>query len=575
MWQSGGRSTLIRYSRDLFDQIISKGVKKEQYYVRYEPFLENYVKDILPESARPLTENEPTENTMVAVITPSVEWLKVAIKKPGNILVLVVPQRTERFDVEQRSLCAGRQNEISIEAWRLAFQILDEGLTVLPLKNFFHSVFCAGSNDYLILASYALASVELLNGRIPHVRIHGKKSNFIYGNAEEMREHMAEEMAPRDAGIKNLIMIDRTMDKVTPLLMQGSVEGLVDDFLGIDCGVVRIPRDVPMREAVRDKWNIYKRAGQEMTPSEHLYHYIRYRMLDHAIPYLYKIANEIAPEHEKDSVSVNGTVIGQDQFDRLDFAIRDYVSMLDAVMKRAMSLNSYQLVKEAILKALGGNFWDFEATIRDLMYSRGCYVFAWQLMLLYCTLKDGVPQALLTEFKEEMLFQFGLDTAEQIECLEQIELLCKSTTISWSKVKRWFKLEEVSDGTNQLDVEREPTGFDGYVPLTVRMVQADLEQKPMPISQYRKVLGPDHYPLERDSDALDPDGATLVCFIGGVTELELSWLTWLSEYYFHGRIKISVMATEILTAERYIKQCLPFLKDEPSLREMTNRDGFI
>ena len=69
----------------------------------------------------------------------------------------------------------------------------------------------------------------------------------------------------------------------------------------------------------------------------------------------------------------------------------------------------------------------------------------------------------------------------------------------------------------------------------------------------------------------DNNEKTLVFFVGGVTQLELSWINWLTEKHFNGRSTIVTLTTGIFTADRFVKECLPCLReDHPSLKIMTD-----
>ena len=557
--------TIGTYVQCQFKEIVSSEIHSRPYYIWYEPFLAPMLSGVLGKP-EPLQEtNGESSRFLVAVITPSRKILIWLVSKCTSMLLLVVPQITPTFATDLERICTGK--DVKAQSLHLDYVFLDPGLRILPFKNFFRSVFCKGGDDLMLPACYALGVIEMMNGKIPNVHVHGKRATLMYNMMGDVHEELKQVLMESSRTITSLIIIDRDMDIVTPLLPQGSVEGLIDEFLGARFGVVELPKEISLRSLGHNQriWNLYqKKDTTEGIMADHVYQYIRYKMVDHSAQFLFKVSEQTAPEKGEEMVPVNGMIVEQEQFDALNIAIRDYVTVLDEIMKRAMSIDSYQRVKEAIFGALGGQWTGYEALIRELMYARGHYSFAAQLMLLYCALKDGVPEELLDEFKNEMVLRFGLHTHKYLESLNRAGLLSRTRTPSWSRIKRWFKLEEAPQEGE------ESFGYDGYIPLTVRMVQADLDEK-LSVADYKKVLGQHHVSVRRKSTQ-KPE-SVLVYFIGGVTQLELAWLSWLSDCHFGGRVKISVMATEILTAERYVRECFPFLRSEPTLQELAKANS--
>ena len=91
------------------------------------------------------------------------------------------------------------------------------------------------NNDYtsLQLMANALMRIQSLYGVIPHVTAIGANATAVVESKEKESDLPPE--------IDRLIVIDRSMDLVTPFVVPLTYEGLLDEVAGIDCGVVTFP----------------------------------------------------------------------------------------------------------------------------------------------------------------------------------------------------------------------------------------------------------------------------------------------------------------------------------------------
>lgn len=99
------------------------------------------------------------------------------------------------------------------------------------------------NNDYtsLQLMANALMRIQSLYGVIPHVTAIGANATAVVEMISQKRVESKEKESDLPPEIDRLIVIDRSMDLITPFVVPLTYEGLLDEVAGIDCGVVTIP----------------------------------------------------------------------------------------------------------------------------------------------------------------------------------------------------------------------------------------------------------------------------------------------------------------------------------------------
>lgn len=151
------------------------------------------------------------------------------------------------FVPRKNELCVRRLGELmdlksftNVGDFPLEMLPLDYDLLSLDYSSCFADCFI--NNDYKSLhyVAKSLMTLQELYGTIPNV--YGKGANA--GHVWDILKRMTREYKINDSGksqIDNLLLIDRSVDILTPLLNQLTYEGLIDETMSIDNTVLRFP----------------------------------------------------------------------------------------------------------------------------------------------------------------------------------------------------------------------------------------------------------------------------------------------------------------------------------------------
>lgn len=233
---------------------------------------------------RPVPVHAPTRH-LLFVCRPETRWAKtiaahyaadVAASPEGQAhyiyTVAFVPHRTERclhYLRARQLLPAVRVQDLCLEFTLHAPDVLS-----LEQPRAFADLFLHGDHTALFHASQALMTLQRMWGLFPRLVGKGDLANRLCDLLVRQRhEHLASEAcAPLTSASQQfdaLIVLDRTVDLVTPLCTQLTYLGLIDEVVGVEHGFLSVdaawvgghgaPRKVPVHgtddallEALRD-----------------------------------------------------------------------------------------------------------------------------------------------------------------------------------------------------------------------------------------------------------------------------------------------------------------------------------
>lgn len=132
--------------------------------------------------------------------------------------------------------------DVSMSDFGLEFNVLGRDVLSLEQEREFADLFVHGDHTSLFRAAQALMTVQTTYGLFPRIVGKGDLANRLCDLLLRQRqEHLAakpdqkalQTLAP---GMDALIILDRTVDLVTPLSTQLTYEGLIDEVVGIANG---------------------------------------------------------------------------------------------------------------------------------------------------------------------------------------------------------------------------------------------------------------------------------------------------------------------------------------------------
>lgn len=514
--------------------------------------------------------------------------------------ILFVPRRTEA--------CCQRLRELDVNIDDSAlYTVMDVPLGFMPIdidilsselaaSSVLRSLLLEKDESPLFHIARGLLAFEALYGTIPNLYAKGTHSKRICQILQQLRREVREAALgsedesepPARAQVQTLVVLDRTVDPLTPLLTQLTYDGLIDELIGVENNQVRLPVDkIPTRGGPQQQQQQQQQSGQQAeetrkvpldAKNDELYATLRNAnfsavpsLLSRRTKELQSVENERHTAHTPAELA-NFVRNKLKQVTANKWALALHVSiteMLQPIIDSDLFMDTFHCEHE-LLHMTPAELDKPVPFIELLIYRCVELSRVLRLVLLQCQLAGGLKPKLLEHYRHEMLHSYGFEHTLTLLNLERAGLLYAQTADprarqgNWPAIARTLNL--VVEGVN----EQQPTDvsyvFSGYAPLSVRLA-AHLSRPGgtgwHAISEVLARLPGDTLELPADassgSDAAAGDRTTLVFFVGGVTRAELAAFRFLSR-----------RADEQHPANNYIVGCTRILNGSQLIDELSS-----
>lgn len=373
---------------------------------------------------------------------------------------------------------------------------------------------------------------------------------------------------PTQSQVDAMIIIDRKVDMVTPMMTPLTYEGLLDEFLGIDCGLVKVKEDViepPEDDGVnRSEAGPTKRVSVALNDLDTLFAEVRDQHVEKFGSFLQQQAQALKETHSDFANK-----------DRDLSEIHQFVKQIPIFTQNLRSLTHHILLAEHIKgDTEETGFRQRWQTERSMVESDTCYdtiedMIAGQeppfrvlrLLCLQSLTGGGIKSSRLDSFKREVVQTYGYEFVIIFNHLEKTGLLRRKETIfamesasPFAVLRKHLSLINAEVST----IEPDDISYvsSGYAPLTARLVEVavtmgwsgkeealrelpgrlvDISQRDPPedlASAMKKSTGTSLGALARSGGWNGGTGkkhVLIVYYVGGVTFMEIAALRLLSK----------------------------------------------
>uniref|UniRef100_A0A7S4HA49 Uncharacterized protein n=1 Tax=Guillardia theta TaxID=55529 RepID=A0A7S4HA49_GUITH len=466
-------------------------------------------------------------------------------------------------------------DDISLTDFDLGFIPIDDNLISLEMSDAFRELKLHQDMTNLFDAAKAIMQLQVLCGIIPVIKGKGENAKVVADMLIKLREEVGreDEVVESELTIDELILVDRELDLVTPMLTPLSYEGLIDEIFGIQHGFAALPSElVP---GAGNQWN--QRDNEQA----------RVKVSLSSQDELFVKLRDLHPSKTQKTITERDTLLKTQQLGAINMNQRyepnedEKRVMLHAAVSSYLnkllqdSTFSRQLEIEHLL--LSGNV-SYDAVmdvIEEMMYKRQPFNKVMKMMCLVSTLCGGIKKH--AHYKRELLQVYGYEYLFALNNLEKANLFTKAQSGTLSSVAanivstatknincaRWESIRKKLDVVP--DWEEGETGdeddrnlaelYGGYIPVSLRLVQKSLSLSPTDsFTALEQFLSPLPGPFFHLNQLDAPENSTnrrhrvvLVMFIGGLTFAEVSGMRLLASN-FNRKKGAGVKELRILTA---------------------------
>lgn len=508
-------------------------------------------------------------DSAVYILNPYLDILEKALQHfrvyhevfPNSVPTFIcVPESTliaEQF-LEQDHGLKERFPEMRIESLDIDLQFFDFPSFSMNLHDSFRRLLCDGDLSSVRWISRFLCKAQFTwLGPFSDVVCVGPKAKRVGDVLEHMQNVSSDTAGDLPTSVNRLLIIDRNIDLLTPLLTQTTYEGFLDELYGFNCCQTILPFTV--EDSLKGETNYFCGINDK------LFDEMRDKPFSSIGSFLYEKSVMIKEKYEKRKEL---TQIKE---------IREFVENLSELQETHRLIGIHTCIAKNIGKSTQNpifrkririeqyiiqkiNDKDVFEYIQELINRKGSFILVLRLLCLYSIANGGIKNKEYDNFKEKMMLSFGVcETVSAFLSLSKCGLLCKSKGKAKEVFPLWEKYEmgyTGPDNSNSIDKESISQLYGGYFPPILRLIKMYLtlengKNSASFLADLRDFSPVVHHKIPSfaltDHRVGNP-GTTVVFVVGGLTSVEISGMRVLCQK--NPNLPALAFSTEHLSATR-------------------------
>ncbi|KAI1152164.1 Sec1-like protein [Nemania diffusa] len=425
-----------------------------------------------------------------------------------------VPRRTLVSDKLLEE--AGVLGDVNISELPVYFFPLERDVLSLELDDSFRDLYLFKDSTPAFLMAKALMGIQLKHGLFPRVIGKGDHAKRVAELLTRMRQEIlaggstdAENqtgLTPSNS-LESVVIIDREVDFVTPLLTQLTYEGLIDEVWGIqnnqtdvDSTIVGAPPQQPSQGASNtpNPSPASRKRKIQLDSTDKLYDGLR----DTNFAIVGTLLNKVARRLQSDYESRHGS--------KTTAELKDFVKKLPSYQAEHQSLKIHTGLAEDIMKhtradqfsrlleaqqnlAAGADPSSQHDTIEELIARDTPLPEVLRLLCIYSCVSGGIKSKDFDHFRRLVLEGYGYQHLITLHNLEKLQLFLSrsspmanmipmpgagnatGTKTNYTYLRKQLRL--IVDEVNEHDPDDIAYVYSGYAPLSIRLVQCVLQKQ--------------------------------------------------------------------------------------------------
>ncbi|OAD52769.1 Vacuolar protein sorting-associated protein 33A [Eufriesea mexicana] len=467
-----------------------------------------------------------------------------------------------------------------IEEFKWDLFPFDNDLLSMELSESFKEFHLENDPTCLYQVAQAIHGLQKLYGKISKVTGRGPAASKVWELLERLnREEEDNKTSVQSSIIEHLLLLDRSVDLLSPLVTQLTYEGLIDEIFGIEYNTVELParrfhdsQNSPTTMSLNGKEQIILNSGEE------LFAEIRDKNFNGVGPVLSKKAKVISSQ------------LDERHGDKSVQEIKQFVARLPHMLATKQSLAKHTTIAEMIKEVTDSSSFleslqveqellncidtDKPNTfIEDMIAQQQPLLKVLRLLCIQSLTNSGLKPKLLDFYKREIIQTYGYQNLPTILNLEKVGLLKPQQSARQYAVLRKALRLTVED-ESEITPKDISYVHSIYAPLSVRLAEQLIQPNgwqglndvmgllPGPtinsVSYNIPLYGRRNSISSEDSNS-EPPKLVMVFFIGGCTFAEISALRFLSQHE-DLNVEFVVCTTKLINGNTFLMSLMENLE---------------
>jgi vacuolar protein sorting-associated protein 33A len=425
-----------------------------------------------------------------------------------------VPRRTVVSDKLLEE--SGVLGDVNIHELPLYFFPLERDVLSLELDDSFRDLFLSKDSTPAFLIAKALMNIQTTHGLFPRIVGKGDNARRVATLLSRMRQEITAGGSTTEAAktgqapsnsTESVVIIDREVDMVTPLLTQLTYEGLIDEVFGIQNNQTDVDSTIigsPAQPSSQGSSNAppanppSRKRKVQLDSSDKLYDGLRDTNFAIVGTLLNKVARRLRSDYDSRHAS------------KTTSELKDFVKKLPGYQAEQQSLKIHTGLAEEIMKhtrtdqfsrllevqqnlAAGADPSSQFDAVEELIARDTPLPEVLRLVCIYSCVSGGIKSKEFDHFRRLILEGYGYQHLLTLNNLEKLQLLLSrsspmagmipmpgsgaatGTKTNYTYLRKQLRL--IVDEVNEHDPNDIAYVYSGYAPLSIRLVQCILQKQ--------------------------------------------------------------------------------------------------
>jgi hypothetical protein len=449
------------------------------------------------------------------------------------------------------------QSLINDSLYRAYFNVYNLNMDIFPLDyeimslqddNSFHQLYVTNNYNSLFLLNRAIIKYETVFGKIKHKYYKGDLAKKLKEMLCEEESNVNLEEEPKTLAC---IMMDRTIDMITPIITNHVYEALLDDNFGIDFNIIKVSPKLLEKDVKAESIKL------DLSKNDKFYTKIKdysFNQIRSYLPARLQEHNKIIDETKKktrDLSKIQADLENVSKIKEERASLTNHINLADFISKkeRLPITRFYYMYEQGLL------FGDLPDKIQEFIFDeirkKSDEYDILKIICLYSIVQGGFKSKIYDQLRKEFFIVYGFQELFMWRNLEKLRVLKAADNQNfYSSLNKKLNLmsEEEFDSKEQKDASYV---YNGFCPIIIRLLEKLVEKGWGSIKDILKELPGEMGLPDEENEIISQKTEKqfiLLVFIGGITYGELAGIRYLNKKIRNK--KFIILTTNIINTKK-------------------------